>query len=59
MLAEKLSTNSPFFLMTPLSIISCVYLISLLNNILNFLDASAFYLWIVQGLIIIIAVAIH
>jgi ribose transport system permease protein len=36
-----------------------VYLISLLNNILNFVDVSTFYQWIVQGLIIITAVAIH
>lgn len=35
-----------------------VYLISLLNNLLNFLDVSTFYQWIVQGLIIITAVAI-
>lgn len=35
-----------------------VYLISLLNNLLNFLDVSTFYQWIVQGLIIIVAVAI-
>jgi ribose transport system permease protein len=36
-----------------------VYLISLLNNLLNFLDVSTFYQWIIQGLIIITAVAIH
>ena len=36
-----------------------VYLISLLNNILNFLDVSTFYQWIIQGLIIITAVAIY
>jgi ribose transport system permease protein len=36
-----------------------VYLISLLNNILNFLDVSTFYQWIIQGLIIITAVAIN
>lgn len=36
-----------------------VFLISLLNNLLNFLDVSTFYQWIIQGLIIIIAVAIH
>ncbi len=36
-----------------------VYLISLLNNLLNFLDVSTFYQWIVQGLIIITAVAIN
>ena len=43
----------------PLGTLLGVYLISLLNNILNFLDVSTFYQWIVQGLIIIIAVAIH
>ncbi|MCP4385294.1 MAG: ABC transporter permease [Hyphomicrobiales bacterium] len=36
-----------------------VYLISLLNNLLNFLDISTFYQWIIQGLIIITAVAMH
>jgi ribose transport system permease protein len=36
-----------------------VFLISLLNNVLNFLDVSTFYQWIVQGLIIITAVAIN
>jgi ribose transport system permease protein len=36
-----------------------VYLISLLNNLLNFLDVSTFYQWIIQGLIIIAAVAIN
>ncbi|MCB1487269.1 MAG: ABC transporter permease [Bauldia sp.] len=36
-----------------------VYLISLLNNLLNFLDVSTFYQWIIQGLIIITAVAVH
>ena len=36
-----------------------VYLISSFSNILNFLDVSTFYQWIVQGLIIIIAVAIY
>ncbi len=43
----------------PLGTLLGVYLISLLSNILNFLDVSTFYQWIVQGLIIIIAVAIH
>ena len=43
----------------PLGTLLGVYLISLLNNILNFLDVSTFYQWIVQGLIIITAVAIH
>ncbi len=36
-----------------------VFLISFLNNLLNFLDISAFYQWIVQGLIIIIAVSFY
>jgi ribose transport system permease protein len=36
-----------------------VFLISLLNNVLNFLDVSTFYQWIIQGLIIITAVAIN
>ena len=43
----------------PLGTLLGVYLISLLNNILNFMDVSTFYQWIVQGLIIITAVAIH
>jgi ribose transport system permease protein len=43
----------------PLGTLLGVFLISLLNNILNFLDVSTFYQWIVQGLIIITAVAIH
>ena len=36
-----------------------VFLISLLNNLLNFLDVSTFYQWIIQGLIIIVAVAAY
>lgn len=36
-----------------------VYLISLLNNLLNFLDVSTFYQWIIQGLIIVTAVAVN
>jgi ribose transport system permease protein len=43
----------------PLGTLLGVFLIALLNNILNFLDVSTFYQWIVQGLIIITAVAIH
>jgi ribose transport system permease protein len=35
-----------------------VFLVSMLNNLLNFLDVSTFYQWIIQGLIIIVAVAI-
>ena len=34
-----------------------VYLISMLNNLLNYLDVSTFYQWIIQGVIIIAAVA--
>ena len=36
-----------------------VFLISLLNNLLNFLDVSTFYQWIIQGLINIVAVAAY
>lgn len=36
-----------------------VFLISFLNNMLNFLDVSTFYQWIVQGVIIIIAVSFY
>jgi ribose/xylose/arabinose/galactoside ABC-type transport system permease subunit len=36
-----------------------VFLISFLNNLLNFLDVSAFYQWIVQGFIIVIAVSFY
>jgi ribose transport system permease protein len=43
----------------PLGTLLGVFLISLLNNILNFLEVSTFYQWIVQGVIIITAVAIH
>ena len=43
----------------PLGTLLGVFLISLLSNILNFLDVSTFYQWIVQGLIIITAVAIY
>ena len=35
-----------------------VLLISLLNNLLNHLDVSTYYQWIMQGLIIIIAVSV-
>ena len=35
-----------------------VFLISLLNNLLNHLDVSTYYQWIVQGLIIIVAVSV-
>jgi ribose/xylose/arabinose/galactoside ABC-type transport system permease subunit len=36
-----------------------VYLVSLLNNLLNFLDISTHYQLIVQGLIVIIAVSVY
>ena len=35
-----------------------VFLISLLNNLLNYLDVSTYYQWIIQGLIIIVAVSV-
>lgn len=36
-----------------------VYLVSLLNNLLNFLDLSTHYQLIVQGLIVIVAVSVY
>jgi ribose transport system permease protein len=36
-----------------------VLLVTMLNNLLNFVNVSSYYQWIVQGLIIIIAVGIH
>ena len=36
-----------------------VYLISLLNNLLNFLDISSHYQLVIQGLIIILAVSVY
>jgi len=36
-----------------------VFLISFLNNLLNFMDVSSFYQWIAQGLIIIVAVSFY
>ena len=36
-----------------------VYLVSLLNNLLNFLDVSSHYQLIIQGLIVIIAVSVY
>lgn len=36
-----------------------VYLISLLNNVLNFMDISSHYQQIVQGLIVIVAVSVY
>lgn len=36
-----------------------VVLLSMLNNLLNFMDVSTFYQWIVQGVIIILAVSVY
>jgi ribose transport system permease protein len=36
-----------------------VLLVTMLNNLLNFVNVSSYYQWIAQGLIIIIAVGIH
>ena len=36
-----------------------VFLISVLNNLLNYLDVSTYYQWIIQGLIIIAAVSVY
>jgi ribose transport system permease protein len=36
-----------------------VYLVSLLNNLLNFMDLSSHYQLIVQGLIVIVAVSVY
>lgn len=36
-----------------------VFMVQLLNNVLNFLDVSTFYQWMLQGLIVIIAVSIY
>lgn len=36
-----------------------VLLVSLLNNLLNFSGVSSFYQWVIQGIIILIAVGVH
>jgi ribose/xylose/arabinose/galactoside ABC-type transport system permease subunit len=36
-----------------------VYLISLLNNVMNFMDISSHFQLIVQGLIVMLAVSIY
>jgi ribose/xylose/arabinose/galactoside ABC-type transport system permease subunit len=36
-----------------------VYLISLLNNVMNFIDVSSHFQLVVQGLIIMLAVSIY
>ena len=34
-------------------------MVQLLNNLLNFLDVSTFYQWMIQGIIVIVAVSVH
>lgn len=36
-----------------------VLLVTMLNNLLNFLSVSSYYQWIIQGLIIVVAVGFH
>lgn len=36
-----------------------VIMLQLLNNLLNFLDVSTFYQWMIQGVIVIVAVSLH
>jgi ribose transport system permease protein len=36
-----------------------VVMVQLLNNLLNFLDVSTFYQWMIQGIIVIVAVSVH
>lgn len=36
-----------------------VLLVTMLNNLLNFVNVSSYYQWVIQGLIIIIAVGFH
>jgi ribose/xylose/arabinose/galactoside ABC-type transport system permease subunit len=36
-----------------------VFLVSLLGNVLNYMNVSAFYQWVVQGLIILLAVGLY
>ena len=36
-----------------------VFLVSLLNNVLNYMNVSSYYQWIIQGLIILTAVGLH
>jgi ribose transport system permease protein len=36
-----------------------VLMVQLLNNLLNFLDVSTFYQWMVQGVIVIVAVSLY
>jgi ribose/xylose/arabinose/galactoside ABC-type transport system permease subunit len=36
-----------------------VFMVQLLNNLLNFLDVSTFYQWMIQGAIVILAVSLY
>ncbi len=36
-----------------------VYLLIMVRNLLNFMDISSYYQWIIEGLIIIIAVSFY
>jgi ribose/xylose/arabinose/galactoside ABC-type transport system permease subunit len=36
-----------------------VLLVTMLNNLLNFVNVSSYYQWVIQGLIIVVAVGIH
>ena len=36
-----------------------VFLVSLLSNVLNYMNVSAFYQWVAQGLIILLAVGLY
>lgn len=36
-----------------------VFMVQLLNNLLNFLDVSTFYQWMIQGAIVIVAVSLY
>jgi len=36
-----------------------VYLIILIRNLLNFMDITSFYQWIIEGVIIIVAVSFY
>jgi ribose transport system permease protein len=36
-----------------------VIMVQLLNNVLNFLDVSTFYQWMIQGIIVIVAVSLY
>ncbi len=42
-----------------LGVLLGVFLISLLNNLLNYMSVSTFLQWVIQGLIIIVAVSIY